>query len=260
MQKRHPPFYLMAPQYSTSEDEKFEQMPPALSKSFIEGFKDMLFQQLIWLLPTLAQNEIPVQYLGTKNVNGTPASVLRVKQPSGTPLKIFISEKTHYVVQLEFWVAAGPIYAVISLEKYKDVDGIQFAHYWIEKHRSQTEIFFTKAILNAEIDPELFSPKSSVKMLLSADARLENPAENTDPRTKEIVAAAVAAHGGLERLQAVKNMVRDYQLFQGHPDGSLQMYGGGKAYLYPDKYRSDFYTADDEMNSTLFCLMVKRYT
>ena len=139
----------------TSKGKKFEQMFPAEAKSQIEIHKDVLFRQPMWLLPTLDQNEIPIEYIGIKNVKGVPASVLRVKQPSGKLLKIFISEKTHYVVQLQFEVevADGPENTVISLEQYKDVDGIQFAHHWIEKHKWQNEIFLPKSPSTLKLTP-----------------------------------------------------------------------------------------------------------
>lgn len=235
--------------YDIEEGGNIRDIDDQAAEDIISMSKDRLFQIPIWLLMTLAQNEVPIEYLGTENVDGVPASVLRVKQPSGMPLKIFINQKTHYLVQLEFRVAVGPTYAVRSLEQYKDVDGIQFAHYWIDKYHGHSELFLNKIRFNVEIDPKLFDPKANVNIVATLlDAKPENFTENTDP--KNIITSMVKAHGGREKLKTVENMVRDYHLFMGDPDGNLENYGGGKAYLYPKKYRSDFYSAEGKKYST----------
>lgn len=138
-----------------TEGDTFKQL--RTTKSDIESYKDLLFREPIWLLPFLVQNESLIQYVGTENVKGTPATVLRVRQPSGQPLRIFISEKTHHIVQL--LIEDGPQNTVWFFEQYKDVDGIKTAHHWIEKNGVHNEIALTKIVLNAEIDPELFNPK-----------------------------------------------------------------------------------------------------
>ena len=80
----------------------------------------------------------------------------------------------------------------------------------------------------------------------------ENLETYDDPRTKEIIAAAVAAHGGLERLQAVKNIVVNFREFRHHSDGSIKEGNHGKYVFDRDKYRIESYTnADAEEASTL---------
>ena len=143
-----------------SEGVNFEQLPPDDAKYRIDLYKDTAFREPIWILPNLSDNKIPVQYVGTENVKGVLASILRVRQPTGKSLKIFISEKTHLIVQFE--VAGGRVNTFIELEQYKDVDGIKIAHYSISKDskdESHHETSFTNITLNAEIDPELFNPK-----------------------------------------------------------------------------------------------------
>ena len=49
----------------------------------------------------------------------------------------------------------------------------------------------------------------------------ENLAKYNDPRTQAVVAKAVEAHGGLEKLKAVNNIVRNYRTFEHRPDGSV---------------------------------------
>ena len=65
-------------------------------------------------------------------------------------------------------------------------------------------------------------------------------AQNMDPNVREIIDAAVAAHGGLEKLQAVKNIVIESHSFEHFPDGDVQDEGRSKAYFYRDKFRSDW--------------------
>ena len=140
-----------------SEDGKLEQAPHEDAKYIIDRYKDTAFREPIWLLTKLAQNEIPIQYLGTDTVNDESAVVLRVRQPSGKPLKIFISEKTHLIVQFVF--GNGRVDSVLSLEQYKEVDGIKISHHTIFKNESHNEIFFVDISFNAEIAPKLFDVK-----------------------------------------------------------------------------------------------------
>ena len=65
-------------------------------------------------------------------------------------------------------------------------------------------------------------------------------AQNTEPTVREIIDAAIAAHGGLQRLQSVKNIVTESHSFEHFPDGDVQDEGRSKAYFYPDKFRSDW--------------------
>ena len=65
-------------------------------------------------------------------------------------------------------------------------------------------------------------------------------AQRTEPNVRDIITAAVAAHGGLEKLQAVKNIVTESHSFEHFPDGDVQDEGRSKAYFYRDKFRSDW--------------------
>lgn len=224
--------------YQSEENGNIVDIDDQSAEDIIPMIKDRLFMVPIWLLTTLAQNEIPIEYLGTKNVKSEPTSVLRVKQPSGKPLKIFISQKTHYLLQLEFGIAVGPIYAVLSFEQYKDVDGIKMSHYWIDKHHGHNETFLNKISLNVEIDPRLFDPN------LGGNKEANLPNVKSDKIASDIIKMMVKAHGGLERLISIKNMVRNYQLFQRRADGPLENYGSGKAYFTSEKYRSEFHSVD----------------
>ena len=76
-------------------------------------------------------------------------------------------------------------------------------------------------------------------------------AQNTEPNVKGIIDAAIAAHGGLERLQAVKNIVTESHSFEHFPDGDVQDEGRSKAYFYPNKFRSDW-DADGDKGGLIF--------
>lgn len=90
-----------------------------------------------------------------------------------------------------------------------------------------------------------------------ADAPISPPvgspegAQNMAPNVREIIEAAIAAHGGLERLQAVKNIVTESHSFEHFPDGDVQDEGRSKAYFYPDKFRSDW-DADGDVGGLIF--------
>ena len=65
-------------------------------------------------------------------------------------------------------------------------------------------------------------------------------------KAKEILAAAVEAHGGLEKLQAVRNMVMEAQASANSPAGPMQV-EATSYYVYPDKFRQDVKHPQGEM-------------
>ena len=65
-------------------------------------------------------------------------------------------------------------------------------------------------------------------------------------KAKEVLAAAVEAHGGIEKLQAVKNIVMEARATANSPMGQMQM-EGKSYYLYPDKFRQDIKMPQGEM-------------
>ena len=62
--------------------------------------------------------------------------------------------------------------------------------------------------------------------------------EDDMAKAKEILVAAVEAHGGLEKLQAVKNIVSEASVLADSPMGQMQA-EAKSYYLYPDKLRQD---------------------
>ena len=65
-------------------------------------------------------------------------------------------------------------------------------------------------------------------------------------KAKEVLAAAVEAHGGLEKLQAVKNIVMEARATANSPMGQMQV-EGKSYYVYPDKFRQDVKLPQGEM-------------
>ena len=132
-----------------------EPMPPQMAATF----KDAVFRETLWLLPNLSQNDIPVQYAGTEEVDGKSASILLVPQPSGEMLKLFISEDTHYVVKLSYREAQGvAVTRETLMEDYRDVDGVKVPYHVVQNVEGQpfTDSKITSITLNAELDASLF--------------------------------------------------------------------------------------------------------
>ena len=124
------------------------------------SFKDSLFREPIWLLTNLAQNTIPAEYVGTADIKGETASILLITQPSGRKLKAFFSEKTSLLVKyIHYYEIAEDNETVeVSLDEYRDVDGIKIAHHRTTKNGEVRQVLITDIKLNAEIDEALFSP------------------------------------------------------------------------------------------------------
>ena len=135
-------------------------VPPGEVASFLIFFRDSLFREPIWLLPTLSKGDVPVQYAGTEEVKGIPTEILLVTQPSGKKLKIFISKETHYIVQFsyEIGIGGGVENVVAFFEDYRDVDGVKVAHHRATKNGEYRQILITDIELNAEVDEALFRP------------------------------------------------------------------------------------------------------
>ena len=142
---------------------QLNDIPPEVVKSTVSFFKDSLFREPIWLLTNLSQNEIPVKYAGTADIKEEPTSVLLITQPSGRKLKVFISEKTGYIVQYIYGydIRKDKETVIVSFDKYRDVDGVKIAHHRTTKNGEYRQVLITDIKLNVEIDEALFSPNES---------------------------------------------------------------------------------------------------
>ena len=142
---------------------KAQPIPEDKAESIISFYKDGLFREPIWLLTKLSQNEIPVKFLGTEEVGDDTASVLLLPQPSGKKLKVYISEKTHYIIQFVygFEIEGENKQITATLADYRDVDGLMISHLRTTKNGEYRQILITDISFNAEIDETLFSPEIS---------------------------------------------------------------------------------------------------
>ena len=133
-----------------------QPIPPQMANSF----KDAVFRENVWLLANLSQNNIPIQYAGTEEVQGKQAYILAVQQPSGEMLKVFISDETSYIVKISYREMNQGI-AVnreTFMDDYRDVDGIKVPYHIVQNVDGQpfSESSVTGITLNAELDETLF--------------------------------------------------------------------------------------------------------
>ena len=133
-----------------------QPIPPQISVTF----KDAVFRETLWLLTNLSQNDIPIQYAGTEEVGGKPASILITPQPSGAMLKLFVSEDTHYVVKLAYPDSSQGVTVnrETFMEDYRDVDGVKVPYHVVQNVEGQlfSDSKITSITLNAELDASLF--------------------------------------------------------------------------------------------------------
>ena len=133
-----------------------QPLPPQM----LSTFKDSVFRATMSLLRNLSQNDIPIQYAGTEDVQGKPASALLIPQPSGEMLKLFISDETGYVVKHAYRETSQGV--TVNRETlmgdYRDVDGIKIAYHVVQNVEGQrfSETRVTNVTLNAELDESLF--------------------------------------------------------------------------------------------------------
>ena len=133
-----------------------QPIPPQVANSF----KDAVFRENVWLLTNLSQNEIPIQYAGTEDVQGKQTHVLAVQQPSGEMLKVFISDETYYIVKISYREMSQGMTAnrETFMDDYRDVDGIKVPYHIVQNVDGQpiSESRVTGVTLNAELDETLF--------------------------------------------------------------------------------------------------------
>ena len=133
-----------------------QPIPPQLTATF----KDAVFRETLWLLTNLSQNDIPIQYADTEEVDGKPASILLIPQPSGQMLKLFVSEETHYVVKLVYPDSSQGVTVnrETLMEDYRDIDGVKVPYHIVQNVEGQlfSESRVTSVTLNAELEESLF--------------------------------------------------------------------------------------------------------
>ncbi len=141
-------------------DGMLNHIPEDKAISTIRFMKDSLFREPIWLLTNLSENDVPVKYVGTANIKEDTASVLLITMPSGKNVKVFFSNKTHYLVRYIYNYDMGNAQDAItvSLDDYRDVDGVKIAHHRTTKNGEHRQVLIKDIQLNADIDDALFLP------------------------------------------------------------------------------------------------------
>ena len=128
----------------------------------VNALKDTAFREPLWMLTNLSQNEIPIQYGGTGEVDGKPADILLVPQPTSRILQLFVSQETHHIVKFihrETTPEGVTADRATFMDDYRDVEGIKVAHHSVQKVEDQvlSDSRVTRVILNAEeIDESVF--------------------------------------------------------------------------------------------------------
>ena len=133
-----------------------QPLPPEMTTSL----KNAVFRDTVPLLVHLTQNDTPVQYAGTEEVDGKPAAVLLVKQPSGEMVKVFISEETHYVIKVAFRETeqGATMDKETLFSDFRDVEGVKFAFHVVQNVNGElyTDNRVSNIKLNSELDESLF--------------------------------------------------------------------------------------------------------
>ena len=133
----------------------------------VNAYKDTVFREPLWLLRHLSENEIPIQYGGTAEVDGTPADILLVPQPTTRILQLFVSQETHAIVKYihrETTPDGVTADRATFMTDYRDVEGLKVAHHIVQKIEDNvlSESRVTQVLLNAEeIDESVFQKPAS---------------------------------------------------------------------------------------------------
>lgn len=159
------------------------------------------------------------------------------------------------------------------LEEYIEKEGLGWIHYWDESRELRT-LYGVWGIPSAFlIDSEGIIRKASLggfdvesavaelveeNLVKPVDApavpssNSPDGAQNVEPNVKEIIDMAIAAHGGLEKLEAVKSIVMESESFEHFPDGTMQDEGPAKTYFDANRVRSDWGIHAQKDNHLIF--------
>ena len=161
----------------------------------------------------------------------------------------------------------GPLKAYIEKEK------LGWLHYWDES-REVRDLYGVRGIPSTFlIDGEGiirkanlggFDVESAVAELVEENlakpvdapavpsSNSPDGARNVEPNVKEIIDMAIAAHGGLEKLEAVKSIMMESESFEHLPDGTMQDEGPAKTYFDANRVRSDWGIHAQKDNHLIF--------
>ncbi len=133
-----------------------QPLPPEMSRSM----KDAVFRDIIPLFIHLTESDASVQFVGNEEINGEPTSILLMKQQSGEPLRVYISNNTHYVVKYAFRDSDQGV--IVDKERYysdyREIGGVKIP-YRLDEHVNgnlASERRITSVKLNIDVAESLF--------------------------------------------------------------------------------------------------------
>ena len=131
-----------------------------LPGSEVEEFKKGALRDTINLLANLSGADISAQYLGTEDVNGKSADVIRVTVSDADALKLFIDQETKYIVKKSYQSLGqeGPVETEEFIDDYRDVSGVKIGFHTVVHQNGEPflEGTLNEAMINAEVDESLF--------------------------------------------------------------------------------------------------------
>ncbi len=128
-------------------------------ESAVEEFRKAIARETIQLLINVSDNQIPVQYLGTEDVNGKLADVIGVNLFEDA-LKLFIDPENRYIVKKAYRALAeeGPVDEEEFTDDYREVGGVKMG-YHVVTHRNgkpYADITFSEVMVNVAVDASMF--------------------------------------------------------------------------------------------------------
>lgn len=98
------------------------QAPPAVQRQI----RSSLWRNLPYLVQRA--DEVAVQYVGTEEVDGVTAEVLRIEPPQGAPFRMYLNAETTEPMALAYQgmnMMGAPVETMDRLEDYRAVDGVR---------------------------------------------------------------------------------------------------------------------------------------
>ncbi len=131
-----------------------------LPGSQVEEFKKDALRDTINLLANLSSDDTSAQYLGTEDVNGKSADVIRVTMSDADALKLFVDQETKYILKKSYQSLgqAGPVETEEFIDDYRDISGVKIGFHTVVHQNGELflEGTLSEAIINAEVDGSLF--------------------------------------------------------------------------------------------------------
>ena len=131
-----------------------------LPGSQVEEFKKEALRDTINLLANLSRDDISAQYLGTEDVNGKSADVIRIAISDADALTLFIDQETKYIVKKSYQSLGqeGPVETEEFIDDYRDISGVKIGFHTVVHQNGEPflEGTLSEAMINVEVEESLF--------------------------------------------------------------------------------------------------------